>query len=52
MINLDPILKKVEINELGGLADKFIKFNKNHEIKMVSNLRINLTLGSKNVLMF
>ena len=43
--NLDPILEKVEINDVWGVGRQLTKFYQKHGIIMLSNLRINLIHG-------
>ena len=50
--NLDPILEKVEINDVWGVGRQLQSFIKKMEFIMLNNLRINLIHGLKNVLMF
>ena len=50
--NLDPILEKVEINDVWGVGRQLTKFYQKMEFIMLNNLKINLIPGSKNVLMF
>ncbi len=45
--NLDPILEKVEINDVWGIGRQLTKFYQKMESIMQSNLKINLTLGLK-----
>ena len=50
--NIDPILEKVEINDVWGVGRQLTKFYQKMEFTMLNNLKINQILGLKNVQMF
>ena len=50
--NIDPILEKININDVWGVGKQLQNFIKKMEFIMLNNLKINLTLGLKNLQMF
>jgi hypothetical protein len=50
--NIDPILEKIDINDVWGVGKQLTKFYQKMEFTMQSNSRINLITGLKKAPMF
>ena len=50
--NIDPILEKIDINDVWGVGKQLTKFYQKNGIYNANNLRINLIAGLKKALMF